>query len=251
MSSAVKVSVIMASFNEENNILKAIESIRKQSFSNWQLIVVNDGSTDQTGGLISQAVKEDSRILLIDNKNNQGLAASLNKGIAASNAEYIARMDADDLALKDRLQLQVDYLDQHPEVMVLGGGAIYQDCQGKNLGEVFMRETHNEILHWLLRSSPFIHPSVMMRKLFLDITRGYDESLKRAQDYDLWFRGKNIGIYHNLQVPILIYVQREKRSLRSLFDSYRVRRRNIFGIKNMSISLFWLIISFVMRIVRR
>jgi len=251
MNNPVKVSVIMSSFNEESNVVKAIKTVIKQSFSDWQLIVVNDGSTDSTVDLVNQLISEDPRITLIDSKNNQGLAASLNKGIAVSTGEYIARMDADDLALKERLRLQVDYLDEHPDVMVLGGGAIYQNSQGKVLGEVFMPEEHNDIIQWLLRSSPFIHPTVMMRKSFLNVTSGYDDSLKRAQDYDLWFRGQNIGLYHNLQIPILTYVQKEKRSLRSLFDSYTVRRRNVSGIKDMSISLFWLVISIVMRIARR
>ena len=251
MKNPVKVSVIMSSFNEESNVVKAIKTVIKQSFSDWQLIVVNDGSTDNTVDLVNQLISEDPRITLIDSKNNQGLAASLNKGIAVSTGEYIARMDADDLALKERLRLQVDYLDEHPDVMVLGGAAIYRNSQGKVLGEVFMPEEHSDIIRWLLRSSPFIHPTVMMRKSFVDVTSGYDESLNRAQDYDLWFRGQNVGIYHNLQRPILIYVQKEKRSLRSLFDSYKVRRRNVSGIKNMSISLFWLVISLVMRIVRR
>jgi glycosyltransferase involved in cell wall biosynthesis len=246
-----RVSIILSAYNESSVILNAIKSIREQHFIDWELIVVNDGSTDITGELVNQEVRKDSRIRLINNEINQGLAASLNKGIAVSTGEYIARMDADDLALKERLRLQVDYLDEHPDVMVLGGAAIYRNSQGKVLGEVFMPEEHSDIIRWLLRSSPFIHPTVMMRKSFVDVTSGYDESLNRAQDYDLWFRGQNVGIYHNLQRPILIYVQKEKRSLRSLFDSYKVRRRNVSGIKNMSISLFWLVISLVMRIVRR
>ena len=240
----------MAAYNEDKTIRKAIESIRNQTFDDWELIVVNDGSTDGTESIVSKAALEDSRIVLLNKDKNTGLASSLNKGIAISSGDYIARMDADDLSLRDRLRLQVDCLDNNLDIVVLGGAAIYQDAHGNILGKVYMPEKHRDIVKWLLRSSPFIHPSVMMRRAFLQTTQGYDESLKRAQDYDLWFRGKDIGQYHNIQTPILTYVQKEKKSLRSLFDSYRVRRKNISGMKDSLTSMYWLAVNFIMRILK-
>ena len=250
LQSKVKVSVVMAAFNEENVIQKAITSICMQSFDNWELIVIDDGSTDDTVSIANSLAERNSRIVVLKNDKNIGLAASLNKGVSLSHGEYIARMDADDVSLPDRLKLQIDYMDNNLDVTVLGGGAVYQDMKGVELGEVMMPETHEAIIAWMLRSSPFIHPTVMARRSFFEKTGGYNESLKRAQDYDLWFRGREIGRYYNLQVPIIRHTQREKRSLRSLCDSFTVRRLHASGIKEISIIMFWLVVELVKRVSR-
>ena len=246
--SQVKISIVMAAYNGEVTIRHAIASIQGQSVEDWELIVVDDGSTDETVLIARSLAESDKRIVVIRNEKNLGLAVSLNKGIFHSHGEYIARMDADDVSLPDRLKLQIDYMDSNPDVAVLGGGAIYMDEKGIELGNVMMPETHEAIIAWMLRSSPFIHPAVMARRSFFEKTGGYNESLKRAQDYDLWFRGRKIGRYHNLPIPIIKYTQREKRIFQSLYDGFTVRRSHSSGVQEFSIGLFWLVVELVKRI---
>ena len=246
----VKVSVILAAYNEEESIRESIVSILQQSFEDWDLIAIDDGSEDETGAILEQFVEIDKRVVVFRNKKNIGLSACLNMAIFKSQSELIARMDADDVSLPDRLKLQVEYMDNNPDVTVLGGSAIYMDEKGIELGNVMMPETHEAIIAWMLRSSPFIHPAVMARRSFFEKTGGYNESLKRAQDYDLWFRGRKIGRYHNLPIPIIRYTQREKRSLRSLCASFTVRRLHASGIKEISIIMFWLVVELGKRVSR-
>ena len=127
-----KISVIMAAFNEEANIQNAILSIQDQTFKEWELVIVDDGSDDGTLNLINDAVSLDSRITCLSNDKNIGLAMSLNKAISFSNSEYIARMDADDYSLPDRLETQLNFMQGNPDISVLGTGGIYCD-QSSNI----------------------------------------------------------------------------------------------------------------------
>lgn len=248
MNECNRVSIVMAAYNEETNIENAIKSIQEQTYKNWELVIIDDGSTDGTAKLIDQFSNEDKRIKQFKNDKNYGLAVSLNKGIANSTGEFIARMDADDFSFPNRLSLQIEYMDKNPNVVVLGGGAIYTDSHKEV--SVLMPEMHKEILKLIWKTSPFIHPSVIMRAAFIKKMGGYSESLRRAQDYDLWFRGRNSGRYHNLQEILLKYNCTQKRSIRSLYDSYRVRRTHSTNIKEFCLSFFWFLASICYRLVR-
>lgn len=242
-----RVSVIMSVYNEEDRVHRAIDSIFNQIYKDWELIIVDDASTDNTLKKIKNFIKKDNRVKIINNKKNIGLAASLNRAILLSKGEFIARMDADDISFNNRLKLQVNYLDKNKKVVVLGGGALYKK-DSKFFKKVLMPENHNDILKWLLRSSPFIHSSVMMRKSFLQLTKGYDVSFTRGQDYDLWFRGKHLGKYYNFQFPVIEYKYKEKRSMRSIIDSFHVRQRNLNSMKKKIISMIWLFVSLIKRL---
>ena len=202
------VSVLLSVRNGAGTIVRAIDSVRAQTLTQWELVVVDDGSSDET---ISRVLAiDDERIRLIRNARNRGLAASLNIAFRASRGELIARLDADDEALPDRFRKQVDFLREHPEIDVVGGEALLIGRDGRELGIAKRPETHDDIVRSIYKINPFIHPAVMMRRRVLEELGGYDESLQRAQDYDLWLRGAARFRYHNLQEPLIRYTKPER-----------------------------------------
>jgi glycosyltransferase involved in cell wall biosynthesis len=169
------------------------------------MIVVDDGSSDRTATLVEEAVAVDRRIQLLRNSSNRGIAASLNTAFARSSGELIARMDGDDRALATRLAMQVAFLREQPSIDVLGTAAWRIDAAGERAGLYKCRTTHEEIAAHIYKENPFIHPSVMMRRHFFESLGGYDETFRRAQDYDLWLRGYRTFRYHNLSEALLEY----------------------------------------------
>ena len=219
-SSKTNVTVVLAAYNEEENISKAIESIVNQTYQSWELIIVNDCSTDSTLKLIKQ-YNSHEKIKILCNSKNVGLAKSLNYAISVSNSDYIARMDADDICFPERLMTQMNFMRANPDIDVLGAGARYFD--GKTTRIVTMPETNESIQAYIHKSSPFIHPSVIYKKSFIEKLNGYDENSLRAEDYDLWYRGLRDSIYHNLSEPLLDYNEAHKRIIRSTLDCSKVR----------------------------
>lgn len=179
------ISVVMSAYNSEEHLAEAIESILQQSFTDFEFIIIDDASTDQSLSVMREYAAHDSRIIVLENAKNMRLAASLNKGIEQARGEFIARMDADDVALVDRLQKQFDFMSNKPELGVSG-------CW------VSVYESPNIV--WKTAISPaaancaaffescFHHPTVMIRKDILDRFGGYDETIEFAQDCHLWSR---------------------------------------------------------------
>lgn len=184
--SSPKVSVLMAVKDGEKYVRAAIESILTQTFSDFECIIINDGSNDATADIISEY--SDSRIIFLSNQSNLGLSKSLNIGLEKARGIYLARMDADDIAVSDRLSLQVNHLDMHPEIAVLGGGFSFIDDDGKVL-QSFQFPLSHEVIVWSLAFfNPIVHPSVMMRTSVVKALDSYNAQLRRSQDYDLWWR---------------------------------------------------------------
>ena len=198
------VTVLMAVFNGERHVETAIRSILAQTMPDFEFVIINDGSTDRSRDIINRIAAEDSRIILID-KTNSGLADSLNLGINIAKGGRIARMDADDISCPERLEPQLKYLDQHPEMDVLGSSAIIVALDGTCRGILAVRETHDSMARHILKQNPFNHPSIMAKKSVFVELNGYDRTLKRAQDYDLWLRGYKQFRFHNLQTPLMHY----------------------------------------------
>ena len=203
MSPTPRVTVLMGMFNAARSLNPAVESIVGQSYTNWELIVIDDGSTDSSPTLVRAWCERDGRIRTVTHPVNRGLAVSLNHGFALSRGEFVARMDADDVSLPERLERQVAFLDVRPDVDVVGTGAHFVDGDGHILGTGHLLEEHEDIAANIYRTGPFIHPSVMMRRGFLESLSGYDVRLRRAQDADLWLRGYRRFRYHNLSEPLI------------------------------------------------
>ncbi|MDR2955101.1 MAG: glycosyltransferase [Prevotella sp.] len=197
-----KVSVLMPVYNAERFLDKAIGSIISQTFTDWELILINDGSTDNSEAVINRF--EDERIYYIKNPENQGLIKTLNKGIDYCHGRYIARMDADDISQPHRLQEQVDFLEYHPDHIMCGTNAIVIDNEDKATGKIRNLTENNLLQINLLFSPPFVHPSMMIRREILQDNR-YDEAYKHVEDYELWCRIARLGKIANIGKDLLQY----------------------------------------------
>lgn len=182
------ISVIMSVHNGAKFLSEAVESILGQTYTDFEFIIVDDASIDESVQILADFAAADKRIILLRNESKRGLAASLNLALAAA-APLVVRMDADDISLPGRLALQKKLMDEHPEVAVLGGGVRFLDNYGVETGEWILSGTSEEIKDNLLEyGPPFAHSSVIMRKEALLDVGGYREIFPCAQDYDLWLR---------------------------------------------------------------
>ena len=200
------VSVIMPVFNSESHLSEAIESILSQNFKQFELIIVNDGSTDNSLRIIQSFVDRDSRIILI-NQSNLGLPIALNNAIGVSKGKYIVRMDADDISLPGRLEKQVGFMECNKEVDICGCWAQLIDDHGNKLSRIMKHPEDDYFLKAkLIFSVCFIHPSVIMRKLSLDnYNLRYNTSYRFSQDYELWSKASEYLTFSNIQECLLMY----------------------------------------------
>ncbi len=178
------VSVIMSVYNQAQYLPQAIDSILNQSFSNFELLIVNDASTDSTPRILKNY--HDPRITVFTHHRRSGLAGSLNQAIKQSRGEYIARMDADDIAYPHRLKIQLDYLTRYRRVAACGTAVDLINPAGKKIGQKSYPAKISPAI--IIRYNPIIHPSAMIRKSLLPSPDAYDPKLNGAEDYDLWLR---------------------------------------------------------------
>ena len=199
----------MGAYNCESTVSDCIESIINQTYDDWEFIICDDCSNDNTYSVLIKWANIDDRIRIIRNEKNMKLAASLNNCLAVAKGEYIARMDADDRSCPERLQKQVYYLDTHPNCDVVGTNRIII-ADGALLGIRKSPEYPDKKI--LLRTTPFAHPTIMMRKSVYKELGGYTESKEtmRAEDADLWFRfySRNHNGY-NIQEALYEYSESE------------------------------------------
>ena len=218
------VSIAMGVYNAERTLRKCIDSIREQTYSNWELIVCNDCSLDRTQQILKKYQDEDQRIRVINNDKNRGLAYSLNECIRQAKGKYFARVDDDDLCLPQRLERQVSFLENHPQIDIVGTSMIVfdesGDCGIRYLPSKLTRDS-------FLKGSPFAHPTVMIKTKLIRELHGYDTSVGRAEDLNLWFRlykygGKGV----NLTTPLYKYHETtndyQKRSLKNGYLATKV-----------------------------
>ena len=201
-----KVSVIMSVYNCEKFLKQAVDSILQQSYSDFELILIDDGSQDATAKMIETYASEDARIIPVFNQKNLGLTVNLNKAITLSQGTYIARMDADDVALPQRFERQIEYLDAHQDIDLVGSAAIDINEKGVELQLRKSPKTHQEIISLLPKANPITHSTVMFRKDRFAAIEFYNESYRTTQDYEMWFRAAGKGLkFHNLQEVLLMY----------------------------------------------
>ncbi|MFC1994377.1 glycosyltransferase family 2 protein [Chloroflexota bacterium] len=184
MSDDPKISVIMSVYNSEKYLGEAIDHILDQTFPDFDFIIVNDSSTDNSLEIIQSYI--DERIRIINNKRNMGLTKSLNKAIKQARGEYIARQDADDISLPNRFEEQIRYLEKHPQVALLGTSVHRIDEYGEIFGKIKVLE---KPVVKLFKGNQFNHGSVMFRKKVInELEAGYNELFRYCQDYELWLR---------------------------------------------------------------
>ncbi len=204
MSNKPTISVVMPGYNAERFLKEAIDSVLAQTFTNFELIFINDGSTDSTESIVKSI--NDPRIVYLDNGENKGLAYSFNVGIKIARGEFIARMDADDICVKNRFAKQVAFLNSHPKVGVVGSSIIVIDENNRAIKTLKRDRDHINIKWSSLFSTPMYHPTVMARTEILK-NNLYDESLSNSEDYELWSRLLFTTDTHfaNMDEPLLRY----------------------------------------------
>lgn len=198
---APRITVLMPVYNGERHLKEAIESILNQTFKDFEFLIINDGSTDNSEQIILSYF--DPRIRLI-NQDNQGLSNTLNKGIRLSNGEFVARMDQDDISLNNRLEEQVKFMDANSDIGICGTYAIIINEKGNNIGRAVYPSKHEDIRAQLLFSSSIVHPSVIFRKnIFINNNLEYLNG--KSEDYDLWLRAENITKFANIDKFLFKY----------------------------------------------
>ncbi|MBW1897872.1 MAG: glycosyltransferase [Deltaproteobacteria bacterium] len=197
-----KVTVLMPVYNGENYLREAIHSILIQTFTDFEFLIINDGSTDRSVEIIESFA--DSRLILINNEKKLKLIETLNRGLKRAQGEYLARMDCDDISSLERLERQVAFMDAHPDVGVLGTGFQLIDSEGKMINNPVHFPSMHKILQWCLNFfSPIVHPSVMMRRKVVLEAGGYSREFIHAEDYELWCRLSRLTRLDNLQDALL------------------------------------------------
>ena len=180
-----EISVVMGVYNGEGRIKNAILSILSQSFTDFELIIINDGSTDNTQQIIDEF--DDSRIISLS-QENLGLTKTLNKGIKLAKGKYIARQDSDDISIYNRFELQLQAFEQDPELDMIGTSMFITNQKGI-YNEVFLYpDSYEDCQSSISRFNPFVHGSVMIKKDVLLNENLYNEDFRYVQDYELWSR---------------------------------------------------------------
>ncbi|TVQ19765.1 MAG: glycosyltransferase family 2 protein [Leptolyngbya sp. DLM2.Bin15] len=206
MSPSPTVSVVLPVYNAERYVAQSIESVLSQTFTDFELLIGDDCSSDRSLDIINHYAAQDARIQVIQNPENYGGGKTRNCLIAQAKGTYVAAMDADDISLPDRLALQVQFLEDHPEVVCLGGAHDLIDGDGRLLTRLHLPEQDEEIQSLALAGHGSIcHPCAMIRRSVLKDLGGYDEAMISAQDLDLWLRLGERGQLANLPDAILKY----------------------------------------------
>ena len=200
-----RISVVMPMYNAGRHLAAAIQSIRNQSYQNWELFCLDDGSTDDTRRIVEHQQQHDPRIHYVD-LPHRGIVATLNAGFALATGSFIARMDADDLSLPNRFELQVTFLNSNPEVAIVGGAyqlidasdAVWKTCQPPTDPVKIRRE--------LSVRNCLCHPAMMFRRELIESIAGpYRAAFPLAEDYDLWLRASESVLIGNLPDIVLHY----------------------------------------------
>lgn len=206
-----KISVILPVYNGEKYIQEALKSVLDQSCYNLELLVIDDGSADNTRAIVNGMKEQDTRIRYVRNEKNMGVQKTLNRGLHEAQGEYIARIDDDDeWADPQKLERQLAFFNEHSDYVLLGTGVIVVNEAGREIARFLNPETDEEIRRRMLTRNCFSHSSVMFRKEAALRFGGYDESLEtlHAEDYDLWLKLGTVGKLANLPFYGLRFTER-------------------------------------------
>jgi glycosyltransferase involved in cell wall biosynthesis len=223
-----KVSIILPVYNGAQWIAKSIGSALGQTFNDFELIVLNDCSSDDSEKIILDLLKSDSRIIYKKNISNFGLARTLNSGIDFAKGEYIARLDQDDEWIdKDKLKKQINFLDNNPDYVLIGTGAVIVDEKDTEIARYILPTNDIDIRKKILRLNCFVHASVVFRKVSVEKVGRYRTN-KFSEDHDLWLRLGRIGKFANLPEYSVKYLFQAK-GLNSQTKIFRLRQNMLFA----------------------
>lgn len=249
------ISAVIPCYNNAKYVGKSIQSLLGQTLVPDEIIVVDDGSTDNSWDVIQEMANNHPRITAFRNDKNLGIPKTRNRLIREmkSNTDYMVILDADDFSSLDRIELQINYLEQNPEYVLIGSDLGIVNEKGEKIGFREYPHEHKEILKKILHFNPFAQSSLVVRtKIFKDVGV-YDEKLQRVQDYDLWIRILKAGYkVHNINKTLTFFRRhkgqgKEILAKKSIFYSLKVRARYIFkpkffSIKGLIIFIFYFFI---------
>ena len=231
MSQQPLVSIVMAVYTCEKLLPEALESIEGQTYSNWELVVCDDASTDGTFAVVENfAARYPGKVIVLQNEVNSKLPYSLNRCLAEANGDLIARMDGDDKCLPERFAKQVEFLIEHPEIDLVGTAIRRFDEAGEH-DVVEMESFPNRLT--LRRNVPFVHATVMVRSSVYRVLGGYETTARavRCEDVDLWFRFFHEG-FEGANIAEPLYLVREDIEAirrRTFQNRWNLFRTTIFG----------------------
>lgn len=201
-----KISVVMPLYNCEKYIESAVDSVLNQTFTDFELLLINDASSDRTPEIIDMYANKDSRVRAIHNEKNLHIGGSLNKGISLSNANVIARMDGDDLCMPTRFEEQYKLLTSNTALGVVGCNMVVMDEDGVEFDKRAYQTDSKKLKSLMFRYSPFAHPTTMFKKEAFEYAGGYNPKMSPTEDLDLWFKiGKK---YEFSNVPKYLFKYR-------------------------------------------
>lgn len=228
---SAKISVIIITHNRADLLSKAMDSVLTQTYREFELLIIDDASTDNTEELVLKYSKKDSHIKYYKNKTNLGISKSRNRGVFLSGGEYIAMLDSDDYWIdKEKLGKQKEHLDKHQDLAIIGTAISCVDEKGLILKEDIYFKEDKEIREKMLLKNQFAQSSVLFRKDVFDRLGGYDESLDIGEDFDLWLKmGEHYKLANlaNTMVAYLVHSRgvTKKRKLKTILETDRIVRR--------------------------
>lgn len=225
----MKISIIMGVYNCKDTLDEAIMSIMDQTYEDWEFIICDDGSTDNTYNVAYKYKQHyPNQFIILKNECNKGLNYTLNQCLKYASGEYIARMDGDDISLPNRFETQIQFLQEHKEYSFVSCSSIYFD----NQTEIYnIKKDGEPAINRFAIGSPFCHAASMIKKVAYDAVGGYNESKtrKRVEDYDLWIRMYEMGLRgYNLSTPLY--------KIREDFNAYK-RRKYRYRINEFLVSI--------------
>lgn len=188
-----KVTIAIPIYNAERYLRDALLSVVNQTYQNWELLLMCDGSTDGSDAIVGEFAKRDDRISVVNDYENRGLVFRLNQSVKMAKGKYYARMDADDIMAVNRIEEEVKFMESHSEVDVVGSS-------------MMMIDGNNHIIGSSLRTnkSMFVHPSILGKTSWFQ-SNPYDETALRAEDFDLWNKTRKFSIFVNIESPLMFY----------------------------------------------
>ncbi|MEM6700077.1 MAG: glycosyltransferase, partial [Bacteroidota bacterium] len=197
------ISVLTPAYNREKYIGEAIESVQAQAIEDWEMLIIDDGSTDKTIEIVKAYQSEDQRIILLQNPENLGISATRNHGLQHIKGKYIAMLDSDDVFLPNKFQKQIDFLEAHPEIGVLGAWAKLIGFEGHQFAP---EEKDTQLRARSLYRCPLVHSSSIIRASVIEAGNiRYNENYPASNDYDFWVKALQYTQFHNLPEYLVLY----------------------------------------------
>lgn len=219
------IDILITVYNGERFLAQTVESVIAQRFTDWRLIVVDDMSTDGTAAILADFAACDARVTVVSGPH-LGIAAAANAGLAHVTAPLLARLDGDDIALPERLKIQYDFLQQHPDILAVGSDVYLIDENNKRLHRRRAPVGWRKISETLKTRNCMCHPSSMIRTSALRQIGGYRDKFKNSLDYDLWLRISEIGKIENIPQDLLLY----RRHASQVSSSGNTHRQTIYSV---------------------